>query len=76
MVTTQSESTLLPAIGEFPMAIFMSAAMLFLLMLLNDRDIMGNYINRPWQNWSAFAIVGFLILANGLYGYTIVFPSA
>ena len=56
-------------------SIFMPAAMLFLLMLLNDRDIMGNYINRPWQNWSAFAIVGFLILANGLYGYTVVFPS-
>ena len=75
MATTQSESTLLPAISEFPMAIFMPAAMLFLLMLLNDRDIMGSYINRPWQNWSAFAIVGFLILANGLYGYTVVFPS-
>ncbi len=57
-------------------SIFMPAAMLFLLMLLNDRDIMGSYVNRPWQNWSAFAIVGFLILANGLYGYTVVFPSS
>jgi hypothetical protein len=46
--------------------------MLFLLMLLNDRDIMGSYINRPWQNYSAFAIVGFLILANGLYGYPLL----
>ncbi len=47
-------------------SIFMPAAMLFLLMLLNDQEIMGSYVNRPWQNYSAFAIVGFLILANGL----------
>ena len=57
-------------------SIFMPAAMLFLLMLLNDREIMGTYVNRRWQNWSAFAIVGFLILANAIYGYTVVFPSA
>ncbi|MHB0871940.1 MAG: NRAMP family divalent metal transporter [Acidithiobacillus ferrooxidans] len=57
-------------------SIFMPAAMLFLLMLLNDREIMGSYVNRRWQNYSAFAIVGFLILANAVYGYTVVFPSA
>ncbi|MDD5002829.1 MAG: divalent metal cation transporter, partial [Acidithiobacillus sp.] len=57
-------------------SIFMPAAMLFLLMLLNDREIMGSYVNRRWQNYSAFTIVGFLILANAVYGYTVVFPSA
>ncbi|AOU96961.1 metal transporter [Acidihalobacter yilgarnensis] len=56
-------------------SIFMPAAMLFLLMLLNDRKIMGEHVNRPWQNYAAFAIVGFLILANGVYGYTVLFAA-
>ncbi|MBU2842846.1 NRAMP family divalent metal transporter [Acidithiobacillus thiooxidans] len=56
-------------------SIFMPAAMLFLLMLLNDREIMGDYVNRSWQNYSAFVVVGFLILANGLYAFTVVFPT-
>jgi Mn2+/Fe2+ NRAMP family transporter len=55
--------------------IFMPAAMLFLLMLLNDKEIMGDYVNKPWQNISAFTIVGILIIANMLYGYTVIFPK-
>ena len=31
-------------------SIFMPAAMLFLLLLLNDREIMGEHVNRRWQN--------------------------
>lgn len=54
--------------------IFMPAAMLFLLLLLNDREIMGEYVNKRWQNVAAFGIVGFLVLMNGLYGLTVVFP--
>ncbi|HEC24994.1 MAG TPA: divalent metal cation transporter, partial [bacterium] len=54
--------------------IFMPAAMMFLLLLLNDKEIMGDYTNRPWQNISAFAIVGFLIVMDGIYGLIVVFP--
>lgn len=54
--------------------IFMPAAMVFLLLLLNDKDIMGEYVNKPWQNISAFTIVGFLIIMNGIYGLTVIFP--
>jgi hypothetical protein len=55
-------------------SIFMPAAMMFLLLLLNDKEIMGVHVNRPWQNISAFIIVGFLMLMNGLYGITVMFP--
>ncbi len=54
--------------------IFMPAAMMFLLLLLNDKEIMGEHVNKPWQNVSAFTIVGFLIIMNFLYGLTVVFP--
>ncbi|MGC9258437.1 NRAMP family divalent metal transporter [Desulfurella sp.] len=55
--------------------IFMPAAMLFLLMLLNDKEIMGDYVNKSWQNIAAFTIVGILIIANMLYGYTVMFHT-
>jgi Mn2+/Fe2+ NRAMP family transporter len=54
--------------------IFMPAAMLFLLLLLNDREVMGEHVNRRWQNWAAGLIVAGLVAANGLYGWSIVFP--
>ncbi len=54
--------------------IFMPAAMMFLLLLLNDKDIMGEHSNKLWQNILAFTIVGFLIIMNGIYGLTVVFP--
>ncbi len=55
-------------------SIFMPAALLFLLLLLNDREIMGRHINKPWQNGAAIAIVGLLVVLNGLYGLSVVFP--
>ena len=55
--------------------IFMPAAMLFLLLLLNDRGIMGNMVNKRWQNIIGFSIIGFLILMNGLYGLSVALPS-
>lgn len=54
--------------------VFMPAAMLFLLLLLNDREVMGDYVNGRWQNVASIGIVGFLVLMNGLYGLTVVFP--
>ena len=55
--------------------IFMPAAMLFLLLLLNDRGIMGNMVNKKWQNAIGFSIIAFLILMNGLYGLSVALPS-
>ncbi len=55
--------------------IFMPAAMLFLLLLLNDKGVMGNMVNKRWQNIIGFSIIGFLILMNGLYGLSVALPS-
>ncbi|MHB8252264.1 MAG: NRAMP family divalent metal transporter [Acidiferrobacter sp.] len=54
--------------------IFMPAAMLFLLMLVNDEELMGKYTNSPRRNAIAGVIMGLLILCNGLYGLATVFP--
>ncbi len=55
--------------------IFMPAAMLFLLLLLNDRGVMGDMVNKRWQNVIGFSIIGFLILMNALYGLSVALPA-
>jgi Mn2+/Fe2+ NRAMP family transporter len=52
----------------------MPAAMLFLLMLLNDRELMGEHANGPVRNALSVAIMIALIACNVLYGLVTVFP--
>ena len=56
--------------------VFMPAAMLFLLLLLNDRELMGEHVNSPRRNAVSIAIMVGLILCNGLYGIVTLFPHA
>ncbi len=54
--------------------IFMPAAMLFLLMLVNDAELMGDYVNSRRRNITAVGIMVLLIACNALYGIAMVFP--
>ncbi len=56
--------------------VFMPAAMLFLLMLVNDRELMGTHVNSARRNAVAIAIMIALIVCNGLYGLATLFPHA
>jgi Mn2+/Fe2+ NRAMP family transporter len=56
--------------------VFMPAAMLFLLMLLNDRELMGEHVNSLPRNVASIAIMLALIACNGLYGIATLFPNA
>jgi Mn2+/Fe2+ NRAMP family transporter len=56
--------------------VFMPAAMLFLLMLLNDRELMGEYVNSPRRNAVSIVILILLIVCNALYGVATLFPKA
>jgi Mn2+/Fe2+ NRAMP family transporter len=56
--------------------VFMPAAMLFLLMLLNDRELLGDYVNSPIRNVLSVGVMVMLIVCNGLYGIATVFPHA
>jgi Mn2+/Fe2+ NRAMP family transporter len=56
--------------------VFMPAAMLFLLMLLNDRELMGEHVNSAARNAVSIAIMLALIGCNGLYGVAALWPHA
>jgi NRAMP (natural resistance-associated macrophage protein)-like metal ion transporter len=51
------------------------AALVFLLLLLNNEDLMGKYKNNRLQNIIGFSIVSAIILLSLLYAITAMFPS-
>ncbi len=55
--------------------IFMPAAMLFLLLLVNDRELMGEHVNSRRRNTVVVGIMVLLIACNALYGIATVAPN-
>lgn len=51
------------------------AALVFLLLLLNDRSIMGKYCNTLFQNIMSGGIIVGIIILSTLYGISALFPS-
>ncbi|MCX6901912.1 MAG: divalent metal cation transporter [Verrucomicrobia bacterium] len=51
------------------------AALVFLILLLNDKPLMGEYTNTRWQNIANWGIVVFVIAMSTLYGVSVLFPD-
>ena len=54
--------------------LLLPSASVFLLLLCNDREVLGPWVNRPWLNWVAGLIVGTLLLLSGILMATTMFP--
>ena len=53
--------------------LLLPSASVFLLLLCNDREVLGPWVNRPWLNWLAGLIVGTLLLLSGILMTTTMF---
>jgi Mn2+/Fe2+ NRAMP family transporter len=51
------------------------AALIFLILLLNDKPLMGEHANTRWQNIANWTIAIFVIVMSTLYGVSIIFPG-
>lgn len=51
------------------------AALVFLILLLNDKELMGPYVNTKLQNVIDWAIVIAVIAVSSLYGISTIFPN-
>jgi Mn2+/Fe2+ NRAMP family transporter len=51
------------------------AALVFLILLLNDKETMGEYANTFSQNLVSGAIVAVIIVLSTLYGVSTLFPT-
>jgi NRAMP (natural resistance-associated macrophage protein)-like metal ion transporter len=56
--------------------VLLPSATVFLLLLCNDRDILGPWTNPRWLNVVATAIVGVLLLLSLVLVITTLFPAA
>lgn len=53
----------------------MPPALAFLLLLVNDADVMGEYVNHFWENVAGIAVTVLLICAGLGFGLATVFPG-
>jgi Mn2+/Fe2+ NRAMP family transporter len=53
--------------------LLLPSATVFLLLLCNDRQVLGPWVNRPWLNIVAGVIVSVLLLLSGILMATTVF---
>ena len=51
------------------------AALVFLLLLLNNEEMMGKYKNTLMQNVWGFLIVFIIIIVSTLYALSVIFPE-
>jgi Mn2+/Fe2+ NRAMP family transporter len=51
------------------------AALVFLLLLLNDESCMGEHTNTTWENYANWIIVIIVALMSTLLGISTLFPS-
>jgi len=55
--------------------LLLPSASLFLLLLCNDPDVLGPWVNRPWLNLLASVILGVLLMLSMVLVVTTLFPS-
>jgi Mn2+/Fe2+ NRAMP family transporter len=51
------------------------AALVFLILLLNDKPLMGQYVNTRWQNFVNWSIVIFVIAISTVFGVSVLFSE-
>ncbi len=67
---------LLNLVSQVLATVFMPSALLFLLLLLNDRELMGDHVNGPWRNLLSWTVMAALVACNALYALSILLPDA
>jgi Mn2+/Fe2+ NRAMP family transporter len=55
--------------------VLLPSASVFLLLLCNDREVLGPWVNVRWLNIAAGAIIGVLLMLSGTLVVTTLFPT-
>jgi len=55
--------------------VLLPSALVFLILLLNDKPLMGEHVNTRSQNVANWAITGFVIIVSTAYAMSVIFPE-
>jgi Mn2+/Fe2+ NRAMP family transporter len=73
LVTSDNVQAIINLFVQVVAVVLLPAALVFLILLLNDKPLMGEHVNTRWQNIANWSITIFVILASSLYGISVVF---
>lgn len=75
LVVKSSSLILIVLFVQVVAATLMPACMVFLLLLLNDKNIVGAWKNRPIENWVNSINAILLVLLSSAYNFLLLFPA-
>ncbi|HEY3286436.1 MAG TPA: divalent metal cation transporter [Gemmatimonadaceae bacterium] len=55
--------------------VLLPSALVFLILLLNDKPLMGEHVNTPTQNIANWSITGLVIVVSTAYALSVIFPD-
>ena len=73
LLTTEEVQNSITKFVQVVAVTLLPAALTFLILLLNDKQLMGEYVNSLWENIANWAIVLFVIVVSTVYGVSVLF---
>ncbi len=55
--------------------VILPSAIIFLQLLLNDKELLGEYANKPWNNWVNWTIIGVLFILSLILAAQVAAPN-
>jgi NRAMP (natural resistance-associated macrophage protein)-like metal ion transporter len=55
--------------------LILPSALVFLQLLLNDHELLGDYANKPWNNWINWTVIVVLFVLSGILGAQVMLPD-
>jgi Mn2+/Fe2+ NRAMP family transporter len=55
--------------------LMLPSAIIFLQLLLNDRDLLGKYANKRWNNWINWTIIIVLFVLSAILATQVLLPN-
>ena len=74
LYTTEQVQNAITIFVQVVAVTLLPATLFFLILLLNERQVMGEYVNTRWQNIANWSIAIFVVTASTTYGVTQIFP--
>ncbi len=73
LLTTEPVQNSITQFVQVVAVTLLPAALTFLILLLNDKQLMGEYANTRWENIANWAIVLFVIVISTIYAVSVLF---
>jgi len=55
--------------------VMLPSAVIFLQLLLNDKELLGEFANKPWNNWVNWTIITVLFILSLVLAVQVIFPN-